>query len=109
MWPKSSGPTCATNYLGTDGYVQHRDLNLAGWSRSCRLQYADGQRQSYNSAASRTIGDPSLAAVRLYDCIHKSKPEAVPGRMVPFYEALESPAANLRRESRAIVFDNEFC
>jgi len=42
-------------------------------SRLCRLEYADRQRQSYNSAASRTIGDPRPPAMRLGNCIHKGK------------------------------------
>ena len=65
--------------------------------------------ESYNSAASRTIGDRSRVAVRLDNCIHKGKSETVSGRMFSLYEALESPAADIRRESRAIVFDHQFC
>ena len=49
------------------------------------------------------------AAVRLDNCIHKGKSETVSGRMFSLYEALESPAADIRRESRAIVFDHQFC
>jgi hypothetical protein len=75
----------------------------------CRLEHVDGQRQSYNSAASRTVGDPSRAAVRMDNRIDKRKSETVPRRMFSLYEALESPAANFKRESRTIVFDHQFC
>jgi hypothetical protein len=51
----------------------------------------------------------SRAAVRLDNWIHKGKSDTVSGRMFPLYEALESPAADIRRESRAIVFDHQFC
>jgi hypothetical protein len=87
--------------------LQHVAESVA--SRRYCFENVDGQRQSYNSTASRALEDPSRTAVRLDNCIHKGKPETMPGRMFPFYEAIEGPATNLRRESRAIVFDHEFC
>ena len=56
-----------------------------------------------------TIRDLSRTAVRLDHYIHEGESEAVSGRMVSLDEALESPAANVRWESRAIVFDHQFC
>ena len=67
----------------------------------------EGQRQRYHRTASCPIGDPSDAAVSLDDCIHKGKAETVPRRMFSLYEALESPAADIRGESRAIVLDHK--
>jgi hypothetical protein len=72
------------------------------------LEHADRQQQRYNSAASGAIGNPRCAAVGLDDRIHKGQSEAVSRRMFSFYEALESPAADIRGESRAIVLDHEF-
>jgi hypothetical protein len=44
--------------------------------------------------------------MRLGNCIHKGKSEAVAGRMFSFYESLENPAADIGRESRTIVFNH---
>ena len=41
------------------------------------------QRESYNGAARRTIGDPGSAAVCPYNCIHESKPQSMPERVFP--------------------------
>jgi hypothetical protein len=73
------------------------------------LEQADGQRQSYNRTASRPIGNPSHAPVRLDNCIHKRKSETVPRRMFSLYEALKSPTPDIRRESRTIIFNHQFC
>ena len=75
---------------------------------SYRLQHVDGQRQSYNSAASRSIRDPRFAAMRLDNCIHERKSQTVPRRMLSFYETLKSPAPDFRWESPTIIFDHEF-
>jgi hypothetical protein len=72
------------------------------------LEHAHGQQQRYNCAASRTVGNSGCAAVGLDNRIHKGQSEAVSRRMFSFDEALESPAADIRGESRAIVLDHEF-
>jgi hypothetical protein len=72
------------------------------------LEQADGQQQRDNSTASPTIRNSSCATVGLDNRIHKGQSEAVSRRMFSFYEALESPAADIRGESRAIVLDHEF-
>ena len=71
------------------------------------LEHADGQRQSYHSTASRTIGD--LASRRVPGQLHPQKrAETVARRMFSLYESLESPAADIGRESRTIVFNHQF-
>jgi hypothetical protein len=46
--------------------------------------------------------------MRLGYRVHKSKPETMSGRVSALHEALESPAANVPREPRTIVFDYQF-
>ena len=46
--------------------------------------------------------------MRLGYRVHKGKPETVSRRVGALHEALESPAANVGRESRTIVFDHQF-
>src|SRR5450432_1230396 len=77
------------NNLGnnTDGHFAHRGL-----ATSCRLEQGNRQRQSYDRATLNTIRNPGRSAVRMDDCFDKGKTQTVPGRMLPFHEALESPA-----------------
>ena len=46
--------------------------------------------------------------MRLGNYIHEGESEAVSGRMGTLYEALESPASNVRWKTRAVVFDHQF-
>jgi hypothetical protein len=78
------------------------------WKMLRGLEHAHGQQQRYNCAASRAIRNSSCAAVSLHHRIYKGESETVSGRMFSLHEALESPAADIRGESRAIVLDHEF-
>jgi len=71
-----------------------------------RLEHTHWERQSYNSAASRTFGDPCTAPMRLGNCIHKGKSETVTGRILSLHESFENLAADIGRESRTIIFNH---
>lgn len=45
----------------------------------------------------------------LGNCLDERQSETVAGRVFSFYESFENPATDLRRKSRSIVFDDQFC
>lgn len=45
----------------------------------------------------------------LGNCLYERQSETVTGRVFSFYESFENLATDLRRKSRSIVFDDQFC
>ena len=76
--------------------------------KSCRVEHACGQRNSYACAALGTIVNPDRAPVCLYNRVHKREAEAVARRVFALHEPLERVRANLRRKPRTIIFDHQF-
>lgn len=74
-----------------------------------RFEDVDRQRQRYDRAAFRTPGGASYAPVRLGNGIDKGESETMTGRILPLYESLENPAADIRRKAQTVVFNQQFC